>query len=267
VRCRLQSGDELPPWLRPFGDDYRVLDLDSRPAEEAAGQVRCIEQELKLLGGEAVLDIACATGRHAVLLARNGYRVTALDLNSGYLTLAEARAAAAGVRIETVPGDMRQLPQLFTRSFDAAVIMYSSFGYFPDHSDNVSVIRGVREILRPGGRFLLDVINRDWFIRNYRPSDYVRDGDQFITRDFQVMDQRVLLHENVFRPDESIMSWSVLTEESPEPLFTVTYRMYSVHEIIGIMEESGLRIDRIVGGYDGTPFSLFSERILCVAVR
>lgn len=263
----MQSDDEIPSWLRPFGDDYRVLDLDSRPADEAVRQVRCIEQALDLRPGKTVLDIACATGRHSLLLARNGCQVTGLDINSDYLAQAETRAAAAGVKIRTVAGDMRLLPRLFPEKFDAAFIMYSSFGYFPAHDDNVEVVKGVREVLEPGGRFLLDVINRDWFIRNYRPSDYVLHEDQFITRDFQVTDQQVLLHENVFRPAQSIMSWSVLTTTSPDPLFTVTYRMYSVHEIIDIIGQSGLRVDRIMGGYDAEPFSLLSRRIICVAIR
>jgi SAM-dependent methyltransferase len=262
----MAPGEKAPPWLRPFGDDYRLIDLDSRPAAEAAGQVRCLERALDLHPGDAVLDIACATGRHSVLLAKHGYRVTGLDMNKDYLGVAEARAAAAGAPIRTVPGDMRLLSQLFTADFDAAFIMYSSFGYFPVHSDNVKVIAGVRDALKPGGRFLLDVINRDWFVRNYRSSDYVQPGDCFITRDFQVTGEQVLLHENVFRPAESVMSWSVLTADS-DPLFTVTYRMYSVHEIMAIMAEAGLRVSHVLGGYDAEPFSLLSERILCVATR
>lgn len=78
-----------------------------------------------------MLDIACATGRHAVQLAQCGYRVTGLDLNKNYLALAENRAAEAGTAIETVAEDMRELPRLGRTRFDAAVIMYSSFGYFP----------------------------------------------------------------------------------------------------------------------------------------
>src|SRR6185437_10820300 len=125
------------PWLAPFGDAYRILDLDSRPEDEARLQSGCIEAALDLRRGDEVLDIACATGRHAVELAKRGYRVTGLDLNKNYLAVAEKRAAQAGTTIETVSQDMRELPRLGLARFDAAVIMYSSFGYFPDHADNL----------------------------------------------------------------------------------------------------------------------------------
>lgn len=197
-----------------------------------------------------MLDIACATGRHAVQLAQCGYRVTGLDLNKNYLALAENRAAEAGTAIETVAEDMRELPRLGRARFDAAVIMYSSFGYFPDHADNLRVIKGVAHVLKPGGRFLLDVINRDWFVRNYWPSDYALGEGCFVTRDFQEANGQVLLHENVFRPFASTLSWSVSSAPataSPGPgytgtgtSFTLTYRMYSVHEVTAMIDAAGL---------------------------
>lgn len=263
------------PWLAPFGTAYRILDLDSRPEEEALLQAGCIEAALDLRRGDEVLDIACATGRHAVQLAKRGYRVTGLDLNKDYLAQAENRAVQARTAIETVAEDMRELPRLGQARFDAAVIMYSSFGYFPDHADNLRVIEGVAHVLKPGGRFLLDVINRDWFVRNYWPSDYAPGDDYFVTRDFQETNGQVLLHENVFRPLASTLSWSVSSAPAAADAectetgisFTLTYRMYSVHEVAAMIDAAGLRLTAVFGDYERSPFALTSPRILCAAAR
>jgi SAM-dependent methyltransferase len=261
------SDHSVPPWLRAFQDDYRVLDLDSRSEDETSRHVRCIEDALAMRPGADVLDIACATGRHAVALATKGHHVTGIDLNEDYLELADERAAAAGTHVDWVPQDMRELERLGPERFDAAVIMYSSFGYFAGYEDNLRVLQGVRQVLRPDGRLLLDIINRDWFLRNYYPSDYVTQDGVFVTRDFQTDGDQTYLHENVFEPLESRLSWSVRNTRDPEPVFTVDYRMYSVHEIAGIIAAAGLRLERTIGGYDGHPFSMLSPRILCVAAR
>jgi SAM-dependent methyltransferase len=263
----MDSGHGIPPWLRPFGNTYRMLDLDSRQQDEASQQAACAQTACELRAGDRVLDIACATGRHAVEFARRGYQVTGVDLNPGYLELAAQRARAAGVRIETVAHDMRELAALGAACFDAAVVMYSSFGYFVTRADNLRVIEGARHVLRPGGRLLLDLINRDWFVRNYYPSDYAAQGDQFVTRDFQVAGGRVFLHENVFRPLLSRLSWSVTIPGDPDSGFTLDYRMYSAHEIAELVEDAGMKVWRLFGGYDCGPFTLLSPRIICVATR
>ena len=57
-------------------------------------------------GGDA-LDLGCGPGRHAVALAKRGFRVTAVDLSAFHLGKARARAADASVAIDFVEGDMR----------------------------------------------------------------------------------------------------------------------------------------------------------------
>src|SRR3954462_296908 len=60
-----------------------------------------------------LLDIPCGAGRHALALARAGYRVTAIDLSED--AIGRARAAAKGLPADFRQGDMRSLDldQLF----------------------------------------------------------------------------------------------------------------------------------------------------------
>jgi hypothetical protein len=98
-----------------------------------------------------------------------------------------------------------------------------------------------------------------------------------VTRDFQEANGQVLLHENVFRPFASTLSWSVSSAPataSPGPgntgtgtSFTLTYRMYSVHEVAAMIDAAGLSVTAVFGDYERNPFALTSPRIFCAAAR
>jgi D-alanine-D-alanine ligase len=82
-------------------------------------------QTLALPPGAALLDLACRQGRYPIALARQGYRVTGLDLPASHLALARQAAAAEGVAVTWVEADMRDLP---TWPFDAIINLFSAFG-------------------------------------------------------------------------------------------------------------------------------------------
>jgi len=65
-----------------------------------------------------VLDVGTGTGFLAVLLARQGYEVTALDLSPQMLARLEEKAAHVGLNIRTVVGDAAAPPK---EDFDAVV--------------------------------------------------------------------------------------------------------------------------------------------------
>jgi cyclopropane fatty-acyl-phospholipid synthase-like methyltransferase len=66
-----------------------------------------------------VLDLACGHGPLANRLAARGCRVTGLDSSTIFLDRARADAAALGVEVDYVAGDMRDLP--WTDRFDRIV--------------------------------------------------------------------------------------------------------------------------------------------------
>jgi len=120
-----------------------------------------------------VLDAGAGSGRTSlmVLLARPSARVVALDLYEGYFGIADntpdrlhSNAALAGVesRVVARSGDMREIP-FADRRFGGAVSAYAI-----DHLDRDGMERSLREIhrvLRPGGEFLLMVVNPDLWVR------------------------------------------------------------------------------------------------------
>ena len=132
--------------------------------------------------GTTVLDLACGHGHLANQLAAAGCRVTGLDSSIVFLDRARADAAAAGLDVEYVAGDMRQLP--WTGHFDRVVNWSTAFGYFDDDTDR-AVLAGIARALRPGGRLAMDLDNLTAFLASYRPSRVVAtrdDGDMLVDR-------------------------------------------------------------------------------------
>ena len=124
-------------------------------------------------GAGEVLDAGAGSGRSTVmvLLARPRAHVTALDIYSGHFGIEDntpdrlrANAAVAGAadRVDVVTGDMRAMPFPNAR-FDAAVSVAAI-----DHLNRDGITKTLGEIarvLKPGGQFLLVVLNVDGWVR------------------------------------------------------------------------------------------------------
>lgn len=114
---------------------------------------RILEQE-RVMPRSAV-DLACGTGSVAIRLAREGLRVTAVDMSEEMLTKAMSNAAG----MENPPFFVCQkLQELrLPRGVDLAVCALDSLDYILDPRDCLEAIRRVYRVLNPGGVFLFDV--------------------------------------------------------------------------------------------------------------
>ncbi len=115
-----------------------------------------------------VLDVACGTGRHALSLTKQGYKVVGIDHSEDMLARARARAAEDRAEIEFYCRDMCDI-DLGERRFDAAVCLFDSIGYAKTTDGVLTALRSVRDHLRPAGLFVVEYWHAPAMLRHYDP--------------------------------------------------------------------------------------------------
>ena len=101
------------------------------------------------------VDLACGTGSVAILLAKAGMQVTAVDMSEEMLVQASQKAAG----MEKPPLFVcQQLQKLhLPKGVDLAVCALDSIDYITDPEDCRKAIARVYKALNPGGCFIFDV--------------------------------------------------------------------------------------------------------------
>ena len=101
------------------------------------------------------VDLACGTGSVAVLLARQGLRVTGVDLSEDMLTVAWEKAQDLPNPPQFVCQPLQKLH--LPRGVDLAVCALDSLDYITEPRECAEAIRRVYKALNPGGIFIFDV--------------------------------------------------------------------------------------------------------------
>lgn len=107
------------------------------------------------LSPRTAVDLACGTGSVALILARKGLQVTAVDMSEEMLTVAQQKAAEAGMYPQFVCQPLQNLR--LPRGVDLAVCALDSIDYILDPEDCKKAIHRVYKVLNPGGCFIFDV--------------------------------------------------------------------------------------------------------------
>ncbi|MFA5160789.1 MAG: class I SAM-dependent methyltransferase [Elusimicrobiales bacterium] len=156
-------------WQKKYFDPKLYTPATPAAIAKAGGEAAFALKTLGAEKGWRILDVCCGPGRHSIEMARRGMRVTGLDFCKPYLGQARARAEKLGLDINFIRGDMRAMP--FDGEFDATVNMFTSFGYF-DQAGNMRALNSMAKALRPGGKLLIDVIDRDFVADSKSPRDW-----------------------------------------------------------------------------------------------
>ncbi|WIA32247.1 hypothetical protein OEZ86_003094 [Tetradesmus obliquus] len=105
-----------------------------------------------------VLELGCGPANHAVQLAKRKAKVWALDANEAMLAYARDKAAAAGVEVTAMDGDMSDFEvQGMSGSFDMVVCLLGTLSHMLDNKQAAACFKRVAQHLRPGGLFVLEL--------------------------------------------------------------------------------------------------------------
>lgn len=258
----------VPWWATEFGVPYVELYADLTTPEATRDEICFLSRLLERRS--RVLDVACGYGRHALGLTQAGHDVVGLDRSAELIALAGAHASrTGGGRPAFVVADCRQVP--FERAFDAAICMFTSFGYFRCPQDNESVLASVARSLRTGGAFLID-LNNPASVRRFisqrdrsrrTPETEVtcsytrRHRDGMVVHTAECLDLRSLRWSGVSR-------WR---SSDRYRAFRSDVQLYSLADISRMLLNVGLVPERVWGGFDGSDYYPVESRRLIVLSR
>ena len=238
--------DDFFPEFRPF------FGMVSQKATNR--HVRYIIEKLNLKPGRKFLDCPCGIGRIGLPLAKKGIRVTGVDITQSYLDEFGAKAKRRGLKVDLYHADMRRIN--FDSEFDAAGNLWTSFGFFEKESHNVLAIKKMYRALKPGGKFMLHVINRDWIMLNYQ------------ARGWQEAGGVKSVEERHFDYSTSINhgTWCII-KNGQERTFDVSIRMYSFHELIAMFKAIGFTEIEGFGSEKDEPISRERQMMYVIGTK
>jgi SAM-dependent methyltransferase len=244
------------PWFVDLFDEDYLRTLPFLTPQATQSEAEFVIDAMGLSPGAQVLDVGCGYGRHAMELAARGYHVVGLDLSTPLLVRGGEEAHRRGLSINFIRGDMRELD--FDGQFDAAYCLFSTFGYFDDET-NKKTVANIARALKPGGRVLIEILNRDYVIADL-PTRVWWEGDGCV-----VLEEVEL---NYFSSRIQV-NRSVVFDDGRQLEQEISVRAYSLHEVGKLMHAAGFRVLEVSGAYHtkGRFFGNQSRHIIVLAER
>jgi len=218
--------------------------------------------------GDSLLDLCCGYGRHALLLAEKGFKVMGVDLSP--IMIEEAKKLAKTRRIEDrvkfLVGDARAISKLLKSklgSFNAIINMQTSLGYYDDETD-VHILEQLNGLASSGGVLVIDITNRDYVIRHFEPIEIL---ELKYLPGYQRHGYRKLNLGN----SRAETTWKFYKKEGEELKHIATIplssRLYSLHELINLLETTGWKYVKSYGNFELQPVTPDTQRIIIVGKK
>lgn len=228
--------------------EYGPLFTPERDRQEVARLVDL----LGLPANSRILDVPCGQGRHAHLLAENGFDVDGLDYSRDLLSVARRRGTGKTLRYSR--GDMRKLPERWSRRFDAVVNLFTSFGFFAHPADDVRVIKEFARVLKPGGVLIWHGGSRDGVMA------------RFLARDWWESDGMLFAQEREFDPLSGFLtvhsSWRGGSRTGTREH---RLRLYTATRLSELLADARLVVETAYEGFTDRPLKRTSSEMLLVA--
>ncbi len=244
------------PWyVRAYDRRYFDAYADEFSPQQTTEETEATLALLALPPGARILDLCCGFGRHAVEMAKRGYQVTGLDLSPALLDEARKRAQREGVAVTWIEADMRAIPTPAV-PYDGVVNLFSAFGFFGDDHEEQRAADAVRRVLKPGGAFLIDTLNREIMLRRWQPLRWRERGDGRL----ELHRLRLDLRTGILHSDETLCYPDGRRERDEHHT-----RLWTFTELSALLERAGFASTEVWGGLDASPYTWDSFRMVTLS--
>lgn len=227
-----------------FWTNFGPIMFDAQRWAEAPDVAESVMQIAGLSKGAKILDAGCGCGRISVELASLGLDVTGVDLMQPLLDAAKETAEDEGVSLELIQSDLRDFTK--EKHFDAAVNLYTSFGYCASLEEDTKILRNIAKSLKNGGWFIMECISRETAIQNFIEGEWFERAGKIVLTEFSV--------EGAWEGLKS--HWILIDKETGEKYdHTFVQRLYSAVELKRILLSAGFSSCEIYGDFDFSPYN------------
>ncbi|MFN8672319.1 MAG: class I SAM-dependent methyltransferase [Candidatus Sericytochromatia bacterium] len=239
-----------------FGKYYLKTHFPVLTEDKNKQQVDFITNVLALPEKANILDAPCGHGRHSILLAKQGFEVTGIDFKEEFIDIAKENSKELN-NTNFILQDIRKIN--FEEKFDAIINMFTSFGYFSD-KENLELLQSYIKALKKGGKLLIDVINREWAVKNIGKISrswlvYPEDNITFLaSNSFDIFTGRM-------RSEQIIMENFVKFEQFQD------IRLYSYTELKTLLGLCGAIITESYGNFEYESYNMNSDNMIIIAEK
>ncbi|MDP4260923.1 MAG: class I SAM-dependent methyltransferase [Bacteroidota bacterium] len=236
-----------------FDGHYKNIWRSVIPAELTPKETDFMMQYFHLQPGNAVLDIMCGYGRHAIALARKGIAVTATDNLGDYIEEIKKTAKEEKLPLTAIKSDIIQYK--IDSSYDLAICMGNSLNFF-NAEDIHRLLTRIHSHLKPGGHLLINTWSlAEIAIKSFAARSWdEREGVKHIC------ESRYLFQPTRIESDSVFLFPGGHTEEKK----AVDY-IFSVAEMEALLRDAGFSLEEIYSIPGKKKFTLGDPRAYIIA--
>lgn len=227
-----------------FNTDEYLSVYKHRNEKDAECHINFILSKINLPPKASILDLACGSGRHSILLAKEGYNVTGVDLSDKLLSEAIRNSKTENLEIEFIKSDIRDFH--IEKKFNLILNLFTSFGYFETDEENLLIFKKSFELLLKNGYFVFDYFNKVYIEKNLVLFSKEENDDYTIIQERKIVDQRVVKEITIQR--------NGITENYSESV-----KLYDSNFLTQKLKEIGFEIVNLFGDFFGNEFNQFSS--------
>jgi SAM-dependent methyltransferase len=142
-------------------------------------------------------------------------------------------------------------------SFDAAINLYTSLGYFENIADDRRVADNLFRSLKPGGRLVVEMMGKEVLARIFKPRDWQ-----------ELPDGSFFLQEREVSQDWAwIQNRWILVRRGEMIEYTIGHRIYDGAGLRELLLSAGFQNVRLYGSLEGQPYDRHAPRLVAVAKK
>ncbi len=208
---------------------------------------------------KSILDCACGTGQHLIMLRELGYDIAGSDYSEAMLAICRKNLKKFDLDVPIRHGDYRCLKNIWKNKFDTILCLTSSLLHMHNQADLLAALSSMRERLNEKGILIItqgtthktleEQFRFDLVVNNVDFSRlFVRD----IEDDFQIVHILDIFHDELRNEmKQHVIKIKIVLDE----------------EYKSLLQEAGFSAIDIYGGYDKSPYNVNESMRLVVVAK